>query len=55
MKTLSASIIVFSGCLLFASAYLWHGDSQTVVMLVGSAVILFGMLGWWRELNSRSG
>jgi hypothetical protein len=51
MKAISASIVVFSGCSLFASGLFWRNEAQMLVMLLGAVVAGVGLFGWWRELS----
>ncbi len=53
MKSISASIIVLSGSGLVAvGPFVRHGDTSTFVMLVGRALALAGLVGWYSTLRS---
>jgi hypothetical protein len=55
MKSLSASIIVLAGALTFAiGATIQHGDTQTVVCIVGIALGILGLGAWALALLSKS-
>jgi len=52
MKSISASIIVFSGAvLLTASGFVQSADWQGILMFAGCALGLTGLVGWFLTLR----
>jgi len=51
-KLISAAILVFVGALLIVGgAYVKHADTQLFLYLVGCAVGLVGLVGWFDGLR----
>jgi hypothetical protein len=54
MKAISASIIVLSGAiLLVGGSYLQHSDTRLFVQIVGCAVGLAGLWGWFTSFKEK--
>lgn len=54
MKSLSASIVVLAGTIVFtAGAFIRHDQTAVFVMLVGGAISVLGLLGWAYSLKQR--
>ena len=53
MKSISASIIVLAGAiLLVGGSHVQHDDTQLFVMIVGCAVTLIGLGGWYFSMKA---
>lgn len=53
MRTVSASIVVLAGTLVLAGGSLvHHSNTQTTLQMVGSAVGLYGLIVWHREMHA---
>jgi hypothetical protein len=54
MKSLSASIVVFTGAAMFvAGAFHHHNETQLVTCGAGLVVGLMGLVGWIGAMKSR--
>lgn len=53
MKTISASIIVLAGALVFGLGSLTRGDAQTVSWVFGGFLAVFGLYGWFLACSRR--
>jgi hypothetical protein len=55
MKSISASIVVMAGAVLFSvGQMLNHPDSGLVTCLVGAVVGIMGLVGWYRAMDEKS-
>jgi hypothetical protein len=55
MKAISASIVVVAGAILFSvGQMLNHPDSGLVTCLVGAAIGIIGLIGWYRAMIEKS-
>ena len=54
MKSISAAIIVIAGvaCLYIANGFPRSDSTGTFVMIVGTVIAGFGLIGWFRTLGS---
>jgi len=53
MRFISAAIVVLSGAIILSSgAHVQHGDTASVVMLIGGGVGLIGLISWWKMLKN---
>jgi len=51
MRSISTSIVVFSGSMILASgAWITHSDTSVGIMLIGAVIGLIGLGAWLREL-----
>lgn len=56
MKSLSASVIVVAGALLVlggSTSYVPHSDTGMFVRIVGCAVCVTGLWGWFKAINEK--
>ncbi|MHC4875699.1 MAG: hypothetical protein ACYTGL_04320 [Planctomycetota bacterium] len=56
MKTVSAAIVVLAGALILGSgAHVAHNDTCDMLMMIGGAVGLYGLIIWHQEMRRPTG